>query len=119
MPPLYVCASPTGSGGSGLLSGLLSPTSTGSGRGGAGAGAAPGRHRLATEGTAGTPGSGNNSARGLSSEALSRLFSSPTSEADLFSALQVSMRSQGGGLLGQSTDPKPARGVHCCRVQPV
>lgn len=83
---------PTGSGGSGLLSGLLSPVSAGSGR--TANASAPGRHRLATEGAAGTPGSGaggsgNSSARGLSSEALSRLFSSPTSEADLFSALQV------------------------------
>lgn len=77
-----------GSGGSGL-SGLLSP-------GGAGAGATAGRHRLATEGTSGSPasagggsGRGSGSGRALSSAALTRLFSSPTSEADLFSALQV------------------------------
>lgn len=73
-----------GSGGSGL-SGLLSP-------GGARAGAPAGRHRLATEGTSGSPasaGGGSGSGRALSSAALARLFSSPTSEADLFSALQV------------------------------
>ena len=88
-----------GSGGSGL-SGLLSP-------GGGRADAPAGRHRLATEGTSGTPasagggsGGGGGSGRALSSAALSRLFSSPTSEADLFTALQVSghgMGSRGGG----------------------
>lgn len=57
----------------------------------------PARHRLARQGGGlgsnplGSPASGGNSARGLSSGGLSlaRLFSSNSSEADLMSALQV------------------------------
>lgn len=84
------------------LGGLLSPT--GGSRGGSGASSA--RHRLATEGgLSGSPASGGGSARsGGPGRGLSRLFSTPTSDADLLSTtLQV--RWQGRGALAAGEAP--------------